>query len=130
MSARETLLAIPGGEALLNHFGRVPRFHDAELLEIVLRSSGPSTLRIHAFDMTNQVDENGFFVTEKHAVVTLTLESVRRIALSDFELKGIIESLEITKQEDGYTLAWEASYGVDGSLHAKRVRIELVPGRP
>ena len=34
MAANSVLQDIPGGKALFDWFGRVPRFHDAELLEI------------------------------------------------------------------------------------------------
>ncbi|HWE75563.1 MAG TPA: hypothetical protein VG328_20560 [Stellaceae bacterium] len=40
---------IPGGEALFGWFGRVPRFHDANLLEISF-SDGAGLLRIHAWN--------------------------------------------------------------------------------
>jgi hypothetical protein len=44
--------SVPGGQALIDWFGRTPRFHDAELLEINLASKGPSVLRIHAWQIT------------------------------------------------------------------------------
>jgi len=84
---------------LLAWFGRVPRFHDAELLEITLASKGESVLRIHTWEMTNQVDDRGYFVLDKHVVVTITLHSVTEISLSDFDLPGIIGSLEVTSQD-------------------------------
>lgn len=37
---KSKLLDIPGGDALVEWFGRVPRFHDAELLEINVSGKG------------------------------------------------------------------------------------------
>ena len=59
-----------GLDSLVHWFGRMPRFHDAKLLSIALHSDEPSTLRIHAFQMTDKVDEQGYFILEKHAMVT------------------------------------------------------------
>jgi len=115
---------------LLAWFGRVPRFHDAELLEITLASKGESVLRIHTWEMTNQVDDRGYFVLDKHVVVTITLHSVTEISLSDFDLPGIIGSLEVTSQDGVYQLEWDGSYGVSGTLSAKQMQMELKPGKP
>jgi hypothetical protein len=54
----------------------VPRFHDAELFEITFFGKGAGRLCIHAWNMTDKVDAQGYFVLDKHAVVTLALEGV------------------------------------------------------
>lgn len=50
--------SIPGGAELLAWFGYVPSFHDAEIIDLHLNRHGPSTLRIHVWEMTGKVDEN------------------------------------------------------------------------
>jgi hypothetical protein len=130
MTSHSILQGIPGGAALFDWFGRVPRFHDAKLLEIALSSNKPSTLRIHAWEITDQVDPQGYFVLDKNVVVTITLHRVMRVALSDFSLPAIIGFFEITKTESGYQLAWDVSYGVEGSIAAEQLSIELSPGIP
>jgi hypothetical protein len=126
-----------GGQALIDWFGHVPSFHDAEILEIALNSRGPSTLRLHTWRLTDEVDGRGFFVLDRHAVVTVTLTAVRRAAISNFDLPGIISSLDISKIEIGteYTRTemgtqWTSSYGVEGTLTARGVRFDLQPGNP
>ena len=122
---------IPGGEALFDWFGRVPRFHDAELLEIIFSGKGSGLLRIHAWNMTNKVDARGHFVLDKHVVVTLALEGVSVISCTSFDMvPAIIFDLEITSLDQGFRLEWSASYGVSGSISAKEVRITLEPGEP
>ncbi len=122
---------IPGGKALFDWFGRVPRFHDAELLEITLSSKGSGLLRIHTWNMTDTVDARGYFVLDKHVVVTFALEAVSVINCTEFDVvPGIIFELEITKLDQGFRLEWSASYGVSGSISAKQLRITLEPGEP
>jgi hypothetical protein len=130
MSPVSALQKIPGGQALYDWFGRVPHFHDAEVLEISLSSNGPSMLRIHTWEMTDKVDAQGYFILQKHIVVTVTLEDVSVISLHDFNLVGIIGFLEITDVEDRYRFNWDCSYGVSGTIEAKRARFDLKPGRP
>ncbi len=121
---------LPGGRTLFDWFGCTPRFHDAELLEITLSSNGQSTLRIHAWVMTDEVDSQGYFVQDKHVVVTVTLDQVTHVALSDFHLEGIIYDLRITRVDDGYQFSWGGSYGVEGTLRAKQVSFDLCAGKP
>ncbi|RUM17490.1 hypothetical protein EFQ99_34175 [Rhizobium vallis] len=130
MPSTSILNDIPGGKPLLEWFGRVPRFHDAYLLEITF-SNGAGLLRIHAWNMTNEVDAKGYFILDKHAIVTLTLEGVSAINCIDFDMvPGIIYGLEITKADEHFRVEWDSSYGVDGFVTAKDIRIDLVPGKP
>lgn len=121
---------VAGLDTLVHWFGRMPRFHDAKLLDIALHGHKSSTLRIHAFQMTDKVDEQGYFVLEKHAVVTLSLEEVTSASLTDFNPPGIIHDLRITHAGDGVQITWNSSYGAEGALTAKRLSIALQPGKP
>ena len=121
---------LPGGRALFEWFGSTPHFHDAELLEISLSSIGSSTLRIHAWVMTDDVDSRGYFIQDKHVVVTITLDQVTHVALSDFHLQGIVLDLNITRVNDAYQFTWEGSYGVEGTIRARQVRFDLRAGKP
>ena len=123
---------LPGARAVIDWFGRFPRFHDAELLEIVL-AAGTSRLHIHAWNMTDRVDANGYFILEKHAVVTISLQEISFIDLKNPQwptaLPSIIADLEITKTPSGYAVDWGTAYGIDGSLHAKKISFAIEPGR-
>lgn len=121
---------VPGGQALIEWFGRVPRFHDAELQEIKLASNGQSALRFLTWEITNTVDSRGYFVLDKRVVVTITLEEVSYVALDHFHLPGIVFDLEVTNADDGFEVRWTGSYGVEGTLRAKKMRIDLTPVKP
>lgn len=130
MPSTSILHDIPGGKPLLEWFGRVPRFHDAKLLEITF-SNGAGLLRIHVWNMTNELDARGYFVLDKHAVVTLTLEGVSAINCIDFDMvPGIIHDLEIAKVDEHFRVGWDSSCGVAGFVTAKHIRINLVSGKP
>lgn len=121
------LVGVPGGQCVVDWFGGVPHFHDANLLEISLNSQGSSALRIHAWVMTDQVDDQGYFILDRHALVTITLNEVMCIDLTEFQLRGIIGDLEIKRSEDGYSISWGSSYGVVGNVEAKQISFELQP---
>jgi len=122
---------LPGGRALIEWFGGAPRFHDAELLELTFSNKGSGLMRLHAWNMTDQVDDEGYFINDKHAIVTLLLEGVRSINCVDFDMKpGIIYDLKITAVDELYRVEWSASYGLEGSITAKGVQINLMPGKP
>jgi Immunity protein 50 len=130
MTSEAILREIPGGDALFEWFGRAPLFHDAYLLEISLSTKRSSVMRLHTWEMTDRTDAKGYFILEKHVVVTVTFSEVMNIALSDFNLKGIVDRMHITKIDGDYEFAWDASYGVDGSIRAKQAHIGLTPGKP
>lgn len=122
---------IPGGRALVEWFGGVPHFHDAELLELTFSKEGSGLIRLHAWNMTDQVDDKGYFINDKHAIVTLLLGGVSSINCIDFDMvPGIIYDLDISAVNEFYRVEWSASYGVEGSITVKGVQINLMPGKP
>jgi hypothetical protein len=120
--------SIPGGQALIEWFGRVPHFHDAQLREINLVGDGLTTLGIRTWQITEKIDEQGYFILDKHVAVTIVLEGVTHIELRRFNLPGIIHKLGVASVNDGFQLDWTASYGVEGVLRAEQLRIEFAPG--
>lgn len=121
---------LPGGIALIDWFGRVPSFHDAELLAIELCSTKSSSLRIHTWMITDELDSQGYFILDKHVVVTIAFDQVTYVSLSDFNLVGIIGHLSMTKVSDTYQFSWDGAYGVQGTIRAKQATVAIHPGRP
>jgi hypothetical protein len=131
MPSASILEDIPGGRSLHEWFGRTPRFHDAELLEISFSGQGAGLLRIHAWNMTEEVDAKGYFVLDKHAIITFILEGVSAINCEDFDkVPGIIYDLKITKGDEHFCIEWSASYGVAGFVTAKHIGLTLKQGKP
>jgi len=65
---------IPGAADLAAFFGYWPTFHDAEVLTIALDRYSGCRVVIHAFRMTSGVDSAGYYVLDKHAIVTFIIE--------------------------------------------------------
>jgi hypothetical protein len=94
MEEAETAYAsIPGGLDLVAWFGRVPSFHDAEIVSLSLHRRAPSMLNIHAWNMTKEVDDHGYFVLDRHAVVTFILEDIMDLQLDGFSHQNVIGGL-------------------------------------
>ncbi|MDF2233269.1 hypothetical protein P2H44_11965 [Albimonas sp. CAU 1670] len=130
-TAPETLLAIPGGRALLDWFGHAPRFHDAEILSFDLVGGGAATLRLHAWTLLRETDAQGYYLTERHAVVTLTLRGIERLECRDLDaVPAIVFDLAILPDPRGFEVEWTSSVGLQGALLAREIEIGLTPGRP
>ncbi len=140
--------SVSGGPELLAWFGYVPSFHDAEIIGLHLNRTGPSTLRIHTWDVTGKVDSKGFFVHEKDVVVTFTLEEIESLELEGFSHQNVIGGLELNRieaetskfgmqsirpprsQPDFYEIVLHPCYGLAGTIRARRVSLALAPGKP
>jgi hypothetical protein len=126
----ELLREVPGGPELLAWFGeRVPSFHDAEVLTLALDREGPCcTIRIYTFEMTPEVDANGYFVLKKHVVVCFRLMGVGKLELYDSNHQNVIYGLSIIRTaQGGYRLELEPCYGLFGSIEAQSMTIALEP---
>jgi hypothetical protein len=137
----DVLASIPGGPELLAWFGHVPSFHDAEIISLHLNRTGPSTLCIHTWDTTGTVDSKGFYIHEKDAVVTFTLEEIENLELEGFSHQNVLGGLELNRIEastsgrqgirpDLYETVLHPCYGLAGTIRARRVSLALAPGKP
>ena len=135
---------IDGGPELLDWFGRVPSFHDAEILSLSLDRKGQSSLRIHAWNTTQNVGDDGYLVLEKHALVTFHIDEIIDLQLDGFSKQNVIGGLEIAfgppnperkayyaqDVKTAYELSLEPCYGMDGTICCKNISVRFKPGRP
>lgn len=136
---------LPGGAELLRWFGRVPSFHDAEIISLDLRRKGKSALSLHSWVGTDKVSEAGFIVLDRHAVVTFTLEGIMDLQLDGFSTQNVIGGLTLRRATDrperrGYLalaplpqdleIELEPCYGLNGTIRARSVAITCQPGKP
>jgi hypothetical protein len=105
-----------GSEVVTNWFGYWPSLHDAEVLSVdfqrAIADSGPGLhLKVHAFQMTPEVDERGYFKCIKHCIIELLFEEIDHINLRHFGHQDVI---------DGISLSFEpATHG------ARRISVEV-----
>ena len=121
---------IPGADSVLAWFGYWPSFHDAEVVEILLNRSGRSWISLHAWDMTSEVDEKGYFVLDKHAVVTFELENVKDVDLAELSPRSVILDLSLEPIESGFRMNLDACCGPAASIIAEHVSVSIRPGKP
>ena len=121
---------VPGASELTRWFGYWPSFHDAEVLDLELHRAGYSTVRIHTFEMTSEIDTQGFFIFTKHVIVEFILEGVKNLHLDDFNAQNVISGLDLKQTAEGFELVLEGCYGVEGTITADRIRIQIQPGPP
>src|ERR1700730_4996153 len=125
-----TAPVIPGADEVVRWFGNWPSFNDAEVLEIDLRRNGRSSIRLHAFRMTSEIDATGHFVLDQHAEVTFWLEDISDLELGDFSSQNGIFGLSLEPVAAGFKLALSPCYGIAGYIEAARVSVSLKPGKP
>jgi hypothetical protein len=119
-----------GAAEFIEWFGYWPSFHDAEVLDLKLFRSGPSTIRVHTFETTDQVNSQGFFVCVKHVVVSFCFGHVTNLDLNSFNAQNVIGELHLRQTRDGYELTIEPCHGLAGTITGDKVRVTFVPGIP
>lgn len=99
-------------------------------------------MALRAFRMTDAVDAKGFFVLDKHAVVTLHLSDVTGVHLTG-NAASILSELGIRRVRAapaGFStcggpasgdieVSFDASYGLEGSIYAREVSFSVDPVR-
>lgn len=124
---------IPGGPELLQWFaGRMPSFHDAEVLSLALdRDAASAILRVHAFQMTSELDARGHYICTRHVVVVFKLSWIGSMELDGFNHQNALEGLKVSRTDDGEVrFDLEAAYGLGGFIQAREVEIGIEPGIP
>lgn len=124
------LADIPGASELVAWFGFWPTFHDGEVLSLHLNRAGPSRVRIHTWERTNELDSRGYYISRKHVIVTFVLEDVSELELNGFSCQNVLSELLLTKDPSGYKLELGPCYGMYGTITAGSIRVELEPGIP
>jgi len=137
--------AVAGGADLVRWFGQTPSFHDAEVLDLLLSRKGHSFLRLHSWTNTGAVGQDGYYVIDRHAIVTFTLSGVMDLQLDGFSAQNVVGGLVLRRALDrperrGYLaldplpqdieIELEPCYGLSGLIRARSVSIAFEPGEP
>ncbi len=129
MTVPNELSVIDGAQELHDWFGRWPTFHDAEIISLHLNRTGSSSLTVHTWQMTNDLDEKGFYVLTKHVLVEFILEGIVGLDLKGFNHQNVVYGLAIEKTGEGFQIALEPCYGLAGRIEADKLAIRLTPGK-
>ena len=126
----ETWRKIPGAPEFVDWFGRWPQFHDAEVVGVSLLRGGITTVDIHVFNTTAEVDDRKHYVTEKHALVRFSFGNVMGCELAGFNHQNVIGRLDISKVGEQFQFTMDSIYGLGGSISADSVTLTFTPGIP
>jgi hypothetical protein len=124
------LESITGAQELYDWFGYWPDFHDAEVVKLRLDPAAPSSLVVHTWQMTNEVNTQGFYELTKHAVVEFGLQGISNVNLVDWWEHSILLDLGVEKTDTGFRLSFSASYGLSGTIEVQGLSLSVTPGKP
>jgi immunity protein 50 of polymorphic toxin system len=124
------IMAIRGATELHDWFGYWPTFHDSEIISLHLNRKGSSSLHVHTWEMTKEIDEKGYYVMAKHIVVEFVFETISGLSLNSFNRQNVIFGLGLEKTDSGFRLTLDECYGLAGSIEAEKLSIRLTPGKP
>jgi hypothetical protein len=121
---------VQGASELEEWFGYWPSFHDAEVIGLHLNREGSSSLRVHTWGMTKEIDDKGYYVLTKHIVVEFIFDAVCGLSLNGFNHQNVIFGLAIDKTNFGFRVTLDDCYGLAGSIEAENISLRLTPGKP
>jgi hypothetical protein len=136
--AIETL--IQGSEKLVNIFGYWPSFHDAEVLDLHFWR-GPvnpeqkrwifpqRTLKVHLWELTREVNPQGYLVLDHHTLAALRFTDVGKFKMQGFNQQNSIFGLSIERREreEGsspyFAVALEPAFGIEASFECFGIEV-------
>ncbi|SRR6266478_1917961 len=127
---------IVGREKLFAIFGYWPSFHDAEVIWLKLdrrkndQGLGPTLeTQVHAFEMTKEVDEKGFYVLRHHVLVHFRFQDVVDLSLEGFNHQNTLFGLEIFDLTERqlehifFQVRFNSSYGMGASFQCHSIEV-------
>ena len=134
----KALSKLEGGKDLHEWFGFSTTFHDDEIVQASFDAKN-AKLTVAAFRMTSETDENGFYIQDRKATVTIELMGVTGIAIEgkfptqvlemgfrEVVSNGQLPSNSLAEVGD-IELAFDDVYGGGGSIFAKTARLSFEP---
>ena len=120
-------------------FGCWPSFHDAEVLWMKLDRRpvpggiGPTLdTGIHAFEMTSELNPEGYYVLRNHVLVHMRFRDVVGLRLDGFNFQNVLCVLEISKlskpSDEGskFDVEFGSTYGVQATFQCGGIRVVAV----
>jgi hypothetical protein len=122
MTNLDSSVPLPGSVGVKEWFGEWPKFHDGEVVSLSLCRKGESVLLVYPY------------YPEKPATVEFILTDITDLELVDFSSQNVISDLRIEQitNERGDSvlrLVLDQCFGLAGFIEAKKVRVNLLPGK-
>jgi hypothetical protein len=121
---------------LTDVFGRFPTFHDAEVVSVSLdRIVGVGanlSSKIHVFEMTAEVGDNGRYVLKNHILVDFSFEKIWNLDLKGFNHQNALFGLTIAERKDAETqeldfeVTFEEAFGFSATFECESIKVNSV----
>ena len=116
---------VENADRLILAMGYWPSFHDANVMSVE-RSDRTVRLSIHVFAMTDRVDPAGYYVLERHHLVTFAFRGITSDSLPDAYESDCLDRLWF-EQSGALVLAHlESHMDLGGEVLCSRVAIQDV----
>ena len=103
-------------------YGDWPLFHDSKIISAEMFGDACEVV-IHAFQMTDMVDDDGFVILSKHHLVKIRMSDVLECSLpSDYEGDTLF-SLEIKESNRTNSVEFKSVTGQDWGLVCRNVSV-------
>lgn len=120
--------SIPGWAELVARFGHSPSFHDAEVISLELRRAPElSRVRLHVREYTGEQEEDQGQAQDRDVVVTFTLGGITSLRLEGWNHQNVLYDLKVEEREGAWMLRLSTSFGLEGEIGAKDIRVSLDP---
>lgn len=121
----ETPTYIRNHQAVLTAYGYWPSFHDAPLLSFKYSPAPVSIvdLSVHAFEMTREVNAEGFYILIKHHLIRFLFHDVANVELGQFDVPNTLFEMRFSPPRDEqsprrFTVELQSVLGEGASLTA------------
>lgn len=116
---------IIGVDKLTRKFGRVPSFHDAEVLRVELIRDPIVLLRveIYTFSVRSDLDSAGNYAVEDECIVTLSFSDPTDLILTDFNQQNVLSSLSWTETDGRVKVDMRGIYGMSASFDCTALEV-------
>jgi hypothetical protein len=117
-------------QAVVDLYGRWPMFHDAKVSNYVAPTQESQSLAItvHTWQMTDKVDAKGYFVLEKHALVSFRFDAIFDVEMVAFDADNILFGIELFPSSDSssFRVVLDSVMDKSGSFSARRGEVVSV----
>lgn len=122
-------------KAVVNLYGRWPSFHDAQVLDYDAPALEGYSLAftVHTWQMTDKVDAKGYFVLEKHALVSFRFDAIFDVQMAAFDSGNILFGLEFFPSTDdsSFRVVLDSVMDKSGSFSARKGEVvSVIPCTP
>jgi hypothetical protein len=126
-SAMQVEQFVENGERLVQAMGYWPSFHDANVVDVI-RGGDFFSVKIHVFAMTDKVDADGYYVLDKHHLVTFEFRKVQTNSLPSDYTSDCLDRLVFDRSGEMVQAIFESHMGQDGTVVcAEAVITDVLP---